>query len=377
MTFFTGEFSNFKTLALKNKIGISFILFFLIHLLSLVYSENQVAGWRSIESKFSFLAFPIFLPLIFNSGINKNSVFKFLNFLALLYILLSLGNYFYDYFIIKDIYPFMGSKIGFKFTESAKSLHPTYLSFYYLALILFNGNELFKGGSSKKKTFFTLSIISIFSLFVIFLSSKVAFIGLVIIAILLLVKYAKESGKLKQTILIFIGFVLIAVIGIYNSNLRLKFEQTYSELTKTNRTNDMKVQSTGARIWFWKTTTEIIKDHPIIGVGTGDIRDELSKRYKEKEITWIQDKGRDSHQQYLQTFAALGIFGFLSLLAIFFILFQYSLKNKNFILFGFSLLYFIFGFTESMFETQAGIIFFVFFSLYLVSTPTNNYTKTL
>ena len=162
-------------------------------------------------------------------------------------------------------------------------------------------------------------------------------------------------------------FSVIAIIGIYNSNLKIKFEQTYQELTNTNRNPASYVQSTGARIWFWKTTTEIVSENSLLGVGTGDIRDELSSKYRAKGIKTIQDKGFDSHQQYLQTFASLGVFGFVCLLSIFFLLFYQSVKHKQFVLFGFTLLYFIFGLTESMLETQAGIIFFTFFGLLLYS----------
>lgn len=375
ITFFTGEFSNFKSQVFKNKLGWALILFFTLYLISMLYSDNQASGWSSIESKFSLIAFPLFLPLIFNDGINKKSIIQFINYIALSYIVLSFGKYFYDYFILNDYYPFKGSNIGFKFYPEAKKMHPTYLSFYYLVIILFKGDELINDLKYKRKVIFSILNIGLFSFFVIFLSSKVAFIGLFVIIILLIGKYAKKNGKIKQSLLIFGGFIVILIFGIYNSSLYVKFEQTYLELTNTKRTNESYIQSTGARIWFWKTTAEIIQENPIIGVGAGDIRDELSRKYNEKEIKWIQDKGRDSHQQYLQTFATLGIFGFLSLLSIFILMFYYGIKNKNFILFGFTLIYFIFGFTESMFETQAGIIFFTFFALFLVSKTESKIEK--
>ncbi len=364
-TFFTGEFLNFKQTVLKNKLGLSMMLFFIIHVLSMLWTENQIGGWRSIESKFSLIAFPLFLPVIFYNGIKMESVFKFFNLIALVYILLSLGNYFYNFFVLGNIPINIVDNLNFKFSSEARNLHPTYVSFYLLTIILYNGNELLNNIHNRRKTIFSIAGILSLSMLVLFLSSKVAFIGLFIVIFLLLGKYARQNGKIKQALLLFILFLGVALIGIYKSNLRIKFEQTYEELTNTNRTNKSYVQSTGARIWFWKTTTEVIKENPILGVGTGDIRDELSKKYQEKGIIYIQDKGMDSHQQYLQTFAATGLFGFLSLLSMFLLLFYDSIKNRKFLLFGFTLLYFIFGFTESMLETQAGLVFFTFFALYL------------
>ena len=375
ITFFTGEFSHFKSTVLTNKLGLLMILFFLIHLFSMLYSDNKMAGWSSIETKFSLIAFPVFLPLIFYKNINKKFIIQLINIIALAYVFLSFGKYIYDYFSANEIYAFVGSNIGFKFTSAAKSLHPTYTSFYYLTLILFNGNDLLNKKEDKRKTIVSVIGIFIFCFFVILLSSKVAFIGLIFIIILLLAKYAKKNGRIKQSLFIFSAFIVVTILGVYNSNLLNKFEQTYIELTDTNRTNESYVQSTGARIWFWKTTVEIIWENPIVGVGTGDIRDELSRKYNEKGIKWIQDKGRDSHQQFLQTFATTGILGFISLLLIFVLMFYQSFKKKNILLLGFTSIYFLFGLTESMIETQAGIIFFTFFALFLVSKTESKIEK--
>lgn len=373
ITFFTGELSNFRQAVLSNKLAWLFIAFFFLHLVSMVYTEHKADGWSSIETKFSFLAFPVFLPLIFHNGIDKVKILKFVNVIALIYILLSLGSYFFDYFLDEDPEPFMGSNIGFKFSLGAKSLHPTYLSFYFLTLILFNGDALLYQLKDKNRAVFSILLISVFSVFVMFLSSKVAFIGLILIIVLLLAKYAKQNNKIKQSLLIFGVFTVVAVVGIANSNLSLKFQQTFQELTTTDRTNESKVRSTAARMWFWKATIDIIKENPILGVGTGDVREELTKKYKEKQLIWIQDKGRDSHQQFLQTFATLGIPGILCLLLIFSSLFYQSFKNKELVLLGFTLVYFIFGLTESMFETQAGIVFFTFFAFFMTSNSAQKF----
>ena len=78
----------------------------------------------------------------------------------------------------------------------------------------------------------------------------------------------------------------------------------------------------------------------------------------------------DSHQQFLQTFASTGVFGFFILIMIFILLFIKSLKKKSFLLLVFSVNLLLFSLTESMLETQAGVFTFLVF-LYVFDLKKN------
>src|SRR5688572_20324340 len=60
--------ANFRKLSLEPVkrywLILSCILFYLLHVVSLVYSENKPAGLRDIETKFGFFIFPV-LALLF------------------------------------------------------------------------------------------------------------------------------------------------------------------------------------------------------------------------------------------------------------------------------------------------------------------------
>ena len=85
-------------------------------------------------------------------------------------------------------------------------------------------------------------------------------------------------------------------------------------------------------------------------------------------IKSLEGSDLDSHQQFLQTFATLGLLGFLSLSLIFIVIIMTGWKQKNFLLLGIGLIYLLFGLTESMLETQAGVVFFTFFVFFFAST---------
>ena len=336
----------------------------------------MTSGWKGIEIKFSMIAFPIFLPLIFykSKNINRELIINVLTITAVVYAALSFSRAFYLYAILGETINFNSVNLGFRLFQEGPFVHPTYVSIYYVILILIWGKRIVEGGINKRSSFWIL-MLTFFFIFIFFSSSKAGVLLSVVAVISLLIYYAKKNKKIIQALFMFVFFAIIGAIGINNSNLKTRFNTAYREMTKEYNNPVSYVQSTGARIWVWKSTIQLIEENPIQGVGVGDIRNELTKKYKEVGIIDESILKLDSHQQYLQTTATIGIFGLISLLLVFFSLFYYSKKLNHFILFSFSLTYFLFGFTESMFETQAGIIFFTFFSLFLVSEPQSKTEK--
>lgn len=71
--------------------------------------------------------------------------------------------------------------------------------------------------------------------------------------------------------------------------------------------------STGLRMNYYKTTAAIIRDHPILGVGTGG----FVIAYREKIRGTDLPEANNPHNQYLLTAAQLGAVGLLALLAMF------------------------------------------------------------
>ena len=71
--------------------------------------------------------------------------------------------------------------------------------------------------------------------------------------------------------------------------------------------------STGLRMNYYKTTAAIIRDHPVLGVGTGG----FVIAYREKIRGTDLPEAKNPHNQYLLTAAQLGAVGLLALLAMF------------------------------------------------------------
>jgi O-antigen ligase len=71
--------------------------------------------------------------------------------------------------------------------------------------------------------------------------------------------------------------------------------------------------STGERMNYYKTTAAIIRDHPLLGVGTGG----FVVAYREKIRGTNLPEANNPHNQYLLTAAQLGVVGLLALVAMF------------------------------------------------------------
>lgn len=168
--------------------------------------------------------------------------------------------------------------------------------------------------------------------------------------------------KMIYTTILFLTYILVIILGVMSipssiNRLTPAFDVVRSEQRDINM-EDGTVQ----RIEIWKSSLELFKSNVLLGVGTGDVKDELLNKYDEKGMTFAKSFRLNAHNQYLQTAVALGLVGLISLLIMFIIPIIYSVKNKNYlylcflILVGFSII------VESMFENQAGVLFFTFFN---------------
>jgi O-antigen ligase len=113
---------------------------------------------------------------------------------------------------------------------------------------------------------------------------------------------------------------------------------------------------------------EFLSEEPIFWNGFGlnasfKKLDEKGQKYNIYQGTGNNDgyQNKNFHNQYLQNFSELGIFGFLILVIMLFVSLKRSVYNKNFIHFTFSIVMISVFLTESFLWRQRGVVFFVIF----------------
>ena len=132
------------------------------------------------------------------------------------------------------------------------------------------------------------------------------------------------------------------------------------------RTGNPSGHSAMQRIEYWKTSWLIINEHPLIGVGTGDMNIAFEKQYEimdsplEPEFRWR------SHNQFLSIAVGFGIIGIIWFLVI--LLYPPIKKGRmtDYFYFSFFVIMVVSMLSEDTIETQTGVTMFALFtSLFL------------
>ncbi len=347
-----GFFSNFWMLVP--------LVYFLLHAVAYFFSYNKHEALFSIEVKLSFL----FLPFLFyNSKFDRKNfttiamVFVASNLLAVLVCTInSLVNYF---------------SVGNLLTYNSYSLflHPSYFAMYLvfsLILLLLADIQITK---SKSASFVLLTIAALFIVSGIFFSaSKMGLLslGLIIPAI---VFYKLFSAK--KFIFSSILFITLMVLGIalFNTNFSpiQRLKNAFSFYNSNQAIDKTTTESNAVRILVWREAMELIKAKPFVGCTPGDANGILYAAYEKAGLTGAFREHLNTHNQFLQTAVGLGLVGTILLLIQTLGLLIYGFVKRNILTLLFGLLIIVNFLVESMLQTEAGNLFFVFFYCLIIS----------
>ncbi|MFC0773721.1 O-antigen ligase family protein [Terrimonas alba] len=122
------------------------------------------------------------------------------------------------------------------------------------------------------------------------------------------------------------------------------------------------------RLAAWQCGWQLVKEHPLMGVGLGDKKDELFKVYEQKQFHFAITTNKNVHNNYLDILYSLGIIGLLVFLAgwVIFPALQFFSSKDNLallILATFALAMI----TENYFDRSLGAMLFGFFIPFLLS----------
>lgn len=114
------------------------------------------------------------------------------------------------------------------------------------------------------------------------------------------------------------------------------------------------------RIELWRNAFVVLRQHPLWGVGTGDVPD-LCQRQLKASGSFLAQTGMHTHSQYLNFLLAFGLVGFATM-AIFFVRAIVRTHSCRRVLFAAFLCTVLVSFiSEDTLETLAGITFTAFF----------------
>jgi len=185
----------------------------------------------------------------------------------------------------------------------------------------------------------------------------------VMLTILIFQFFGKE--KLKSLLTVFVLVPLIFFTAYQSSNI---FQSRVDQAV--NNTINFEINrnsSVGERINFAINTWDVIKENPIIGVGTGDFPSEY-KKINQINSPQMQPT-TNPHNMYTLVTMQLGFIGLMSLLSIFYFQIKLSFisQNKFFKDLGFALpiMFLVIMLSDSYLLGHYTTLVFVFFSSFL------------
>ncbi len=339
--------------------------FFVLHLVGLLWSDDLQYGWKDIETKLSFLIFPLFLGTTFitEKVINKiKQTFIAGNIIACIYCLITA--------IINYVHTNDQTVFFYKFYSSL--LHVTYFTIYLNLVLLFLLEDAIKHWNSfitLKKT--RLIAVMIFIVLNILLLSARTAIATSLITVLFYSIIQIRKYKKGIAILV-ISLIGVALLNFKITQLYNRYKQVEDVIMQNNpeakpvepaTPETPAYNSTQSRIEFWKSAAAVIKRNWLIGVGTGDLKEELVKQYQANNFQYGVENRFSPHNQYLHTGVILGVVGITLLLCCLLLPLRLAILQRNWLYICFQVIIILNAITESILERQNGIIFYAFFSV--------------
>jgi O-antigen ligase len=367
LAFLSADWRTYWSRLKTNKFFVTSILYFVLHLIGLIYSDNLKYGFKDIESKLSFLIF----PLLFNAFVPVEKQIGFIkkSFIAgcCVALLICIANAFMKYTTYHKTEVFFYSAFSLM-------MHSTYFSFYLNVALIILLADLYNRYDKDFKAISLLAYLFIEMLLitgVLLLSARMSLIVTVItLGILFMVKAIHYKSKKRLTIIIASTFVAaffmeIGLSSIFNRFTQLETtienEKQITTAIADNKATTEEYNSTTSRMALWKYATELITRSSktfLFGVGTGDIKEELRTVYIKNNFQKGIDENYNPHNQYLHTWVVIGLLGVTMLLLLLLLPLKEAFQNNYLVFALFLLVIGLNALTESILEVQSGIIFF-------------------
>ncbi len=348
-----------------------------IQVLGLLYTTNFKTGFFILEKKITLLLIPIFfLPLIQKIDAEKlNQLLKKLGLITMLSSLVLLIIAFYRYYFLDYANAF--SFESFRNFEGFSSIHYVYYSMYFACGSLIFLNSIYEYLASRKNGLWLLFGLFAYSLAIMILvASKTGLGGFVAGSIVLV--YHKTKNK-KAFVFFSASIILTLFAFLYaNKTTRSRFSglaENLAILKKDDLHEQVEFNDLNVRLVFWKISmTHLIKDNLILtGVGTGDAQDYIDSLYNLPKYQLYGYVGWDSHNQWVFTCVQFGLTGVILMGFLYAYYFKEAIKKRDLDLLIFLTVTFLFSLTESILESNKGIVFFtLFFSILSVLYAKNS-----
>lgn len=362
------------------------VLLYVLMVISYFWSIDSKETLSALSKEVPLLIIPLgFLIFKTITPEQKRKIIEYYSYVILAFVLYYSVRAVIRYFIFGDIRMFFYHGENDKdYGLVPKLLNAIHMSvFVAIAFFYFFTKEV----KSKADNLFSVLLFG----FVLLLSSKNIVIVVILLSLINIFFFSKTAHKLRLRNLIVFGLLLVIIfsIGRIKDRFKVEFQTNTDKSLSTNViegvpagvhyvslkeawTNPMFTPNdyfngTAFRVYQFRIFTELINENNAFLTGFG-----LNASYpkiKEKAVQYNLYMGDENdseggyqsknfHNQYVQNFADLGVFGFILLLIMLAVNFKNAIKSKDFVHFTFAILMISLFLTESFLWRQRGVVFF-------------------
>ncbi len=332
-----------------------------LHVIGISYSDNVDSALFDVQVKLSILLLPLLMVAYHPYSENEKKCIT--HWFALGLAITSVAC------LVRAALAFWGGRWVdvFYYKELSWFLHPTYFSLYLNLAIYLLWEWLWQDDSGRNETRAGhMLLIALFSIMVLLLNSKAGMLGWLLVMLWIVFRsfFTAQYRSGAMAIGMLIIFLLLVKYGLPEAQNRVKDFQTN---VTGGQTEHQSTDSSNERIVIWQESLKAIAQSPLLGYGTGDVQDVLQQYYSADGAVSAGSLKLNPHNQYLQSWVALGLPGVLVLLSMMLFPFIYSVKRKYYaatiflVLIGMNMMF------ESMLEVQSGVMFFAFFYTFFTS----------
>jgi len=288
-----------------NKLVIAVFLYLLVHVVALLWTTDIESGLWTLKKQLKFLFIPIFMLFVKREHV-KYYILAFLASMSLSEI--------WSYGIFFELLPLYG---GATLIDPIPLMsHITYNPFLTIAIYFLSYYVLFDHSISKLKKF-------TYGFFIITMSINMFITGgragqvmyFAMLVVLIFQYFPKNAFKASLISLL----VLVITSSTFYLNSKIFSDRVDSAVTELSDYKNHTHSSTGMRISSAINSWSIIKENPVIGVGTGDYKNEFIKASIKNNLK-LEDKLviHNPHNMYVLILVQFGFIGLLALLYMFY-----------------------------------------------------------
>jgi len=297
----------------NSKVVIAVLLFFVLHIIGMLWTEDISWGLHLIKKEAKFLLLPIMM-----SFVKKEHIRYYISAFLLAMTLSELLSYLVWFEIIPPI---------FKATVYDPTVfihHTSYNPFLAFAIYLIGYFIVFDQTLSRLQKVLLIFFFVTMSINMFITGGRAGQVGYLLVVTVLLFQFFNKH--VFKALFVSIG-LLAAILFTAYSTSQVFHDRANLIVTNVQKFDSNVNTSVGLRINFAINSLEIIKENPFFGVGTGDFRSSYD-RVNVKNTPEAKSTTQP-HNMYVLEMVQFGLLGLISLLAIFYFQLRFSLQLKE------------------------------------------------